>query len=276
MSFRQTLPLLSQKSTSSTQWISRQSRDPYVKKRVSDPAVYRSRSAFKLLEINENMGGFLDHDDVKAVVDLGAAPGGWSQVVAGKFGWGNTRTKQLPVHDSKTGTSEDGNACSLSGQDANDCALGVEVHSDSQFPFSEDKKAKKKKRRRKPIEDELEHYDPLNIENLDSVSMSAQPGRGTIVAVDLLPIVPIPGVKVIRGDFLLDSTTQLIKKSLATRDNPLCRADVILSDMAANVSGNTAHDIQSSLEICGAVFEYAKWNLRSADNIGRKKGGVLL
>jgi len=133
MSFWQTLSLLSQKSTSSTQWVSRQSRDPYVKKRVSDPAAYR-----------------------------GAAPGGWSQVVAGKFGWGNTRTKQL--HDSKTGTSEDGNACSFSGQDGNDCALGVEVHSDSQFLFSEDKRARKKKRRvRKPIEDELEHYDPLNM-----------------------------------------------------------------------------------------------------------------
>ena len=38
--------------------------------------------------------------------------------------------------------------------------------------------------------------------------MSVQPGRGTIVAADLLPIVPIPGVKVIRGDFLLGPTTQ--------------------------------------------------------------------
>src|SRR6266545_2847298 len=103
MSFRQTLPLLSQKSKSSTQWISRQSRDPYVKKRVSDPAAYRTRSAFKLLEINEKMGGFLDHDDVNTVVDLGAAPGGWSQVVAGKFGWGNNRTEKL--YDSKERTS---------------------------------------------------------------------------------------------------------------------------------------------------------------------------
>ena len=158
-----------------------------------------------------------------------------------------------------------------------DCPQGVEVHSDSQFLFSEDNKTRKKKRRiRKSIQNELEHYDPLNIEDLDSVAISAQPGRGTIVAVDLLPIVPIPGVEVIRGDFLLDSTTQLIKKSLATGDNPFGKADVILSDMAANLSGNTAHDIQSSLEICGAVFEYAKWNLRSADSIGRKKGGVLL
>ncbi len=239
MSFRQTLPLLSQKSKSSTQWISRQSRDPYVKKRVSDPAAYRTRSAFKLLEINEKMGGFLDHDDV------------------------NTKER----------TSEGENE---SRQDVDNFSQGVQDHSDSQFLFSQDKARKKKGRVRKPIEDELKHYDPLNIDNLDSASMSAQRGRGTIVAVDLLPMVPIPGVKVIRGDFLLDSTTRLIKQSLAAEGNPFGKADVILSDMAANVSGNTAHDIQSSLEICGAVFEYARWNLRSADNIGRKKGGILL
>src|SRR5258708_34628427 len=86
MSFRQTLPLLTQssRSKSSKQWISRQFRDPYIKKRLTDPASYRSRSAFKLLEINDQMGGFLDHRDVRTVVDLGAAPGGWSQVVAGE------------------------------------------------------------------------------------------------------------------------------------------------------------------------------------------------
>jgi len=238
---------------------------------VSDPAAYRTRSAFKLLEINEKMGGFLDHDDVNTVVDLGAAPGGWSQVVAGKFGWGNNRTEKL--YDSKERTSEGENE---SRQDVDNFSQGVQDHSDSQFLFSQDKARKKKGRVRKPIEDELKHYDPLNIDNLDSASMSAQRGRGTIVAVDLLPMVPIPGVKVIRGDFLLDSTTRLIKQSLAAEGNPFGKADVILSDMAANVSGNTAHDIQSSLEICGAVFEYARWNLRSADNIGRKKGGILL
>ncbi|KAF8193731.1 hypothetical protein BJ912DRAFT_1141726 [Pholiota molesta] len=64
-------------------------RDPYVKKRLSDPAAYRARSAFKLLEINENWDHFLDAPDVGAVVDLGAAPGGWCQVVANlnKLGW---------------------------------------------------------------------------------------------------------------------------------------------------------------------------------------------
>ncbi|KAJ3492590.1 hypothetical protein NLJ89_g11201 [Agrocybe chaxingu] len=46
--------------------------------------------------------------------------------------------------------------------------------------------------------------------------------------------------------------------------------------MAANSSGNVTHDIQSSLEICEAVFEFARFNLRSADSVGRKKGGVLL
>lgn len=97
MSFRQTLPLLTQnsKSKSSTQWISRQLRDPYVKKRITDPVTYRSRSAFKLLEINDKMGHFLDYRDVQTIVDLGAAPGGWSQVVSGKLGWRITDGRPL-------------------------------------------------------------------------------------------------------------------------------------------------------------------------------------
>ncbi|KAM6499315.1 ribosomal RNA large subunit methyltransferase J [Amanita muscaria] len=61
-------------------WIARQNRDPYVKKRTSHPEHYRSRSAFKLLEIDDQYGRFLTKPDVNAVVDLGAAPGGWSQV----------------------------------------------------------------------------------------------------------------------------------------------------------------------------------------------------
>lgn len=106
-------------------------------------------------------------------------------------------------------------------------------------------------------------------------------GRGTIFAVDLLPIVSIPGVHIICGDFLHDSTTAKIRNLLVAlkKDvvgHPDGKADVILSDMAANSTGNTAHDIQCSLDICEAVFEFARVNLRSAGVIGRKNGGVLL
>jgi hypothetical protein len=70
---------------SSNSWISRQSRDPYVKKRVSDSNFYRSRSAFKLVEINDKWN--ILTPNLRAIVDLGAAPGGWSQVVSRTLGW---------------------------------------------------------------------------------------------------------------------------------------------------------------------------------------------
>ncbi len=71
----------------STRWLSRQLNDPLVQeaKRLG----YRSRAAFKLLEVNEKTpvlrpGG--------AVVDLGAAPGGWSQVAAAETASTTTST----------------------------------------------------------------------------------------------------------------------------------------------------------------------------------------
>ena len=65
------------RSKSSRRWLDRHFKDPYVKR--AQQAGYRSRAAFKLLEIQEK-------DRILApgmtVVDLGAAPGGWSQAAA--------------------------------------------------------------------------------------------------------------------------------------------------------------------------------------------------
>ena len=61
---------------SSTRWLERQLNDPYVKRAKAEN--YRSRAAFKLLELDERFGLL---KGAKAVVDLGIAPGGWSQVV---------------------------------------------------------------------------------------------------------------------------------------------------------------------------------------------------
>jgi 23S rRNA (uridine2552-2'-O)-methyltransferase len=66
---------------SSKQWLRRHVTDPFVRKAKEQG--YRSRAAFKLLEINEK-ANFLRPGAL--VVDLGAAPGGWSQVAAEKVG----------------------------------------------------------------------------------------------------------------------------------------------------------------------------------------------
>lgn len=60
----------------STKWLQRQLNDPYVKRAKAEG--YRSRAAYKLLELDEKYGLL---KGVRAVVDLGIAPGGWSQVV---------------------------------------------------------------------------------------------------------------------------------------------------------------------------------------------------
>ena len=63
----------------STKWLERQLNDPYVKRAKAEG--YRSRAAYKLIELDERFH-FLK--GVQRVVDLGIAPGGWSQVVRQK------------------------------------------------------------------------------------------------------------------------------------------------------------------------------------------------
>ena len=64
------------RTTSSARWLQRQINDPYVKKAKADG--YRSRAAYKLIELDEKFGLF---KGVERAVDLGIAPGGWSQVL---------------------------------------------------------------------------------------------------------------------------------------------------------------------------------------------------
>ena len=67
------------RTASSARWLSRQLNDPYVKQAKAEG--WRSRAAFKLIELDEKYGLL---KGVKRVVDLGIAPGGWSQVVRRK------------------------------------------------------------------------------------------------------------------------------------------------------------------------------------------------
>ncbi|HAD18305.1 MAG: RlmE family RNA methyltransferase [Pseudomonadota bacterium] len=64
------------RTASSTRWLQRQLNDPYVKQAKAEG--YRSRAAYKLIELDEKFGLL---KGIERVVDLGIAPGGWSQVV---------------------------------------------------------------------------------------------------------------------------------------------------------------------------------------------------
>ncbi|HEY6579248.1 MAG TPA: RlmE family RNA methyltransferase [Rhizomicrobium sp.] len=69
------------RGVSSTRWLARQLNDPYV--REAKAKGYRSRAAFKLIELERK---FHVLKKGACVLDLGAAPGGWSQVVAERVG----------------------------------------------------------------------------------------------------------------------------------------------------------------------------------------------
>jgi 23S rRNA (uridine2552-2'-O)-methyltransferase len=64
------------RTASSTRWLERQLNDPYVRQAKAEG--YRSRAAYKLIELDDRFGLL---KGVRRVVDLGIAPGGWSQVV---------------------------------------------------------------------------------------------------------------------------------------------------------------------------------------------------
>ncbi len=64
------------RSVSSTRWLQRQLNDPYVRRAQAEG--YRSRAAYKLIELDEKFGLLKKS---RAVVDLGITPGGWSQVM---------------------------------------------------------------------------------------------------------------------------------------------------------------------------------------------------
>ena len=69
------------RTTSSQKWLERQLNDPYV--RAAQAAGYRSRAAFKLVEIDDKLHLLKPRG---RVVDLGAAPGGWTQVALQRIG----------------------------------------------------------------------------------------------------------------------------------------------------------------------------------------------
>ena len=74
---KQRVKTANKRSLSSQKWLERQLNDPYVARAKREG--YRSRAAYKLLEIDEK---YKILKPGQKIVDLGAAPGGWSQIAA--------------------------------------------------------------------------------------------------------------------------------------------------------------------------------------------------
>jgi hypothetical protein len=83
---------------------------------------------------------------------------------------------------------------------------------------------------------------------------------------------PIPGVQFLQADFISPETDPLVHAMLTVEGNPEGKADVILSDMAPNMSGNVVRDVERSLEICEGVYEFARRRLKRP---GRRGGGGM-
>ena len=82
--------------------------------------------------------------------------------------------------------------------------------------------------------------------------------RGRVIALDLLPIEPIPGVELIQGDFREDGPLAQLTAALGGR-----KLDLVVSDMAPNITGIASSDQARSIDLCELALEFARGNLRS-------------
>ena len=161
------MPQAKKKHRSNREWIERHLADPYVKRSVQEG--YRSRAAYKLMEID-------DKDKLlrpgSIVVDLGAAPGSWTQVIRDRL--------------------------SRNGR------------------FS-----------------------------------------GRVLALDILPMDPLPDVDVILGDFREEAVERELEQRLEGG-----KVDAVLSDMAPNLSGIAAADAARSLLLAELALDFAVKHLK--------------
>src|SRR5712692_4643106 len=80
---------------------------------------------------------------------------------------------------------------------------------------------------------------------------------GRVIAVDLLEIAPIPGVTVVRGDFREETVLRRLEDALEGR-----KLDLVVSDMAPNLSGVRATDQARSIHLCEPALAFAKDHLK--------------
>ncbi|MEN8261194.1 MAG: 23S rRNA (uridine(2552)-2'-O)-methyltransferase RlmE [Pseudomonadota bacterium] len=112
---------------------------------------------------------------------------------------------------------------------------------------------------------EIQERDGLLTPGMNVLDLGAAPGgwsqyamsqvgvRGKVIALDILPMEDLPGVTFIQGDFRDDVVVETLNGVLAG-----ARIDVVLSDMAPNLSGNKAVDQPRSLFLAELALETAR------------------
>jgi len=95
------------------------------------------------------------------------------------------------------------------------------------------------------------------------IAATAMGPRGRVIGVDLLPMDPIPGITLLEGDF----TEQVVLEALLTELGG-AGVDVVISDMAPNMSGVRAVDQPRSMYLCELAEDFARQVL--------KRGGSLV
>jgi len=89
-------------------------------------------------------------------------------------------------------------------------------------------------------------------------ALAERVGRsGRVIAVDLLEIAPIPGVTIVRGDFQEETVLRRLDDALEGR-----QLDLVVSDMAPNLSGVSATDQARSIHLCELALEFARVHLK--------------
>jgi 23S rRNA (uridine2552-2'-O)-methyltransferase len=84
---------------------------------------------------------------------------------------------------------------------------------------------------------------------------------GRIISIDILPIKPLEGVSVIQGDLTEKETIEEISQQINNK-----QADVVLSDMSPDITGNYSVDQARSIWLCNKAFEAAELLLKPGGN----------
>ena len=177
--------------------LSRDKRDVFY--RLAKEKGYRARSAFKLLQLDSEFNLF---ENVHNAVDLCAAPGSWSQVLADKLIYSRRRSNK----DKKKKGKEEGTAIPSideEGEGSDDDVDAKEPQETGGIAADKDTDEHEE-----PGEDENKQPQQEQEEEEKVREEEEEPAR--IVAVDLQPMAPIDGVICIQGDITSYETAQAI------------------------------------------------------------------